>query len=53
MFHSRKLNSQVNKRYERTLRIVHQDHAFSFTELPETENLIIVLNKNIQLLVTE
>ena len=27
MFHSRKLNSRVNKLYERALRIVYQDYA--------------------------
>ena len=35
MFHSRELNSRVNKLHERTLRVVYQDHASSFTELNE------------------
>ena len=38
MFHSRKLNSRVNKLYERTLRTVYRDYASSFTELLEKDN---------------
>ena len=38
MFHSRKLNIQVNKLHERALRIVYQDYASSFTELLERDN---------------
>ena len=38
MFHSRTLNSRVNKLYERALRIVYQDYASSFTELLEKDN---------------
>ena len=32
MFHSRKLNSRVNKLHERALRIVYHDYASSFTD---------------------
>ena len=38
MFHSRKLYGRVNKLHERTLRIVYQDYASSFTELLEKDN---------------
>ena len=50
MFHSRKLNSRVNKLHERALRIVYQDCASSFTKLLEKDNLTNILNRNIQLL---
>ena len=38
MFHNRKLNDKINKLYERSLRLVHNDRISSFNEL-----LIIVL----------
>ena len=47
MFHSRKLNSRVNKLDERALRIVYQDYASSFTELLEKDNSTTMYNKNI------
>ena len=53
MFHSRKLNSRINKLHERALRIVYQDYASSFTELLEKNNSATIHNRNIQLLVTE
>ena len=53
MFHSRKLNSQVNKLHERALRIVYQDYSSSFTELLERDNSTTIHNRNIQLLATE
>ena len=53
MFHSRKLNFQVNKLHERALRIVYQDYVSSFTELLEKYNSTTKHNKNIQLLATE
>ena len=53
MFHSRKLNSRVNKLHERALRIVYQDYASSFTELLEKDNSTTIHNRNIQLLATE
>ena len=37
MFHSRKLNSRINKLYERALRTVYQDYVSSFTELLEKD----------------
>ena len=53
MFHSRKLNNQVNKLHERALRIVYQDYASSFTELLVKDYSTTVDNRNIQLLATE
>ena len=53
MFHSRKLNSRVNKLDERELRIVCQDYASSFTELLEKDNSTTIHNRNVQLLATE
>ena len=50
MFHSRKLNCQVNKLHERALRIVYQDYVSSFTELLEKYNSKTKHNKKIQLL---
>ena len=37
MFHSRKLNSRINKLHERALRMVYQDYVSSFTELLEKD----------------
>ena len=53
MFHSRKLNSRVNKLHKRALTIVYQDYASSFTELLEKNNSTALHNRNIQLLATE
>ena len=52
MFHSRKLNSRVNKLNERALRIVYQDYASSFTELLEKDSSTTIHDRNIQLLAT-
>ena len=53
MFHSRKLNSRVNKLHERALRIVDQDYASSFTEVLEKNNWTTIYNRNTQLLPTK
>ena len=53
MFHSKKLNSRVNKPQERSLRIVSQDYASLSTELLEKDNSTIIHNRNIQLLAIE
>ena len=53
MFHSRKLNSRVNKLHERALRIAYQDYTSSFTELLEKDNSTTIHNRNIQLRATE
>ena len=53
MFHSKKLNSRVNKIHERGLRIVYQTFASLSTELLKQDNSITIHNRNIQLLATE
>ena len=53
MFHGRKLNSCVNKLYERALRIADQDYASSLNILLEKNKSTTIHNKNIQLLATE
>ena len=53
MFHSRQLNSRVNKLHDRALRIVYQNYASSFTELLEQDSSTTIHNRNIQLLATE
>ena len=53
MFHSRKLNSRINKLDERVLRMVYQDYTSSFTELLEKDNSTTIHNRNIQLLATQ
>ena len=53
MFHSRKLNSRVNKLHERALRIVYQDYTCSFTEVLEKDNSTTIHSRKIQLLATK
>ena len=53
MFHSRKLNSRVNKLRKRALRIVYQEYASSFTQLLEKDNSTPTHNSIVQLLATE
>ena len=53
MFHSRKLNSRINKLHERALRMMYQDYVSSFTELLEKDKSTNIHNRNIQLLATE
>ena len=53
MFHSRKLNSRINKLHERALRMVYQDYVSSFTKLLEKDKSTTIHNRNIQLLATE
>ena len=53
MFHSRKLNNQINKLRKRCLWIVYSDNISSFEELLETDNFVSVHHRNIQVLATE
>ena len=46
IFHSRKLNSKINKLHERCLQIVNSDNT-SFEELLETDNSVLVHHQNI------
>ena len=47
MFHSRKLNSRINKLHGRALRKVYQNYPSSFTELLEKDNSTTIHNRNI------
>ena len=53
MFHSKKINSQVNNFYERALTVVYQDYASFFTELLEKDHSTNIHNRNILLLGTD
>ena len=53
LFHSRKLNSRINKVHERAFRILYQDYISSFTELFEIDKSTAIHNRKIQLLATE
>ena len=53
MFHSRKLNNNINKLHERCLRIVYSDNTSSFDGLLETDKSVSVYHRNIQVLATE
>ena len=53
MFHSRKLNNEINKLHTRCLRIVYSDNTSSFEELLETDNSISVHHRNFQVLATK
>ena len=49
MFHSRKLNSRVNKLREKALRIAYPDYAFSFTELISHIALLSSVQESIEI----
>ena len=53
MFHSRRLNSKINKLHERCLRIVYSDNISSFDELLEIDNSVSVHHRNNQILAAE
>ena len=53
MFHSRTLNSKINRLHERSLRIVYSDYKSSFFELVEKDKSFSTHHKNIQSLATE
>ena len=53
MFHSRKLNSRINKLQERALRIVYRDNISSYSELLEKDKSVTVHQRNLQVLATE
>ena len=48
MFHSRKLNTRINRIHERALRIVYKDHESSFEELLAKSNSYTIHHRNIQ-----
>ena len=53
MFHSRKLNSRINKIHERSLRIVYNDMESTFRELLNKDNSFTIHERNIQTLAIE
>ena len=53
MFHSRKLNNEINKLHERCLRIVYNNNTSTYEELLKTDNSVSVHFRNVQALTIE
>ena len=53
MFHSRSLNSKINRLHKRALRLVYNDFASTFDELLEKDGSFTVHHSNIQVLAIE
>ena len=53
MFHSRKLNTKINKLHERALRITYRDQESSFEDLLGHDNSVSVHQKSLQVLIIE
>ena len=53
MFHSRTLNSKINKLHERALRLVYNDETSSFEELLKRDNSVKIHTRNLHYLATE
>ena len=53
MFHSRKLNTRINKIHERSLRIVYDDNTSSFDELLKKDKSFSIHERNIHTLAIE
>ena len=53
MFHSRTLNSRINRLHERALRIVHRDPQLTFTELLRKDKSFTIHHRNLQNLAIE
>ena len=53
MFHSRKLNTRINRIHEKALRIVYHNSASSFQELLKKDDSVTIHKRNLQVLVTE
>ena len=53
MFHSRSLNSRINKLHERCLRIIYSDKNSSFKELLDKDRSVSVHTRNLQTLAIE
>ena len=53
MFHSRKLNTKINKLHERALRIVYKDENLTFQQLLEKDNSFTIHERNLQKLAIE
>ena len=48
MFHSRIINTKINRIYERALRLVYSDHVSSFDELLKKDRSFSIHHRNIQ-----
>ena len=53
MFHGRQINDKINKRHERTLRIVYNDTVTSFEKLLIKNESFTIHHQNIQSLEIE
>ena len=53
MFHSRKLNSRINRIHESSLRLVYADNKSPYQQLLEEDNSFTIHERNIQKLSTE
>ena len=53
MFHSRRLNNEINSIHKRALRITYQDHISTFQELLNKDNSVSIHHRNLQALATE
>ena len=53
MFHDGKLNNEINRMHERTLRIAYKDNVSSFESLLPMDNSVTVHHRNLQLLMIE
>ena len=52
MFHSRKLNSRINRIHERALRLVYKDNLSNFQEILQKDNSVTIHQRNLKKLVT-
>ena len=53
MFHSRKLNNQINQVHERALRLIYKDNNLTFDELLIKDKSFTIHERNLQLLAIE
>ena len=53
MFHSRFLNSKINRLHERCMRLIYGNKATSFGELLEQDKTVSIHIRNLQMLATE
>ena len=53
MFHSRALNTKINKLHERALRLVYKNDSLTFQDLLKLDNSFTVHERNLQKLATE
>ena len=53
MFHSRALNTKINKLHERALKLVYKNDSLTFQDLLKLDNSFTVHERNLQKLATE